>query len=391
MENNKSKMELYEEKQKQNKKTLDKQEIADIEFSRKRHQENEEQWETFMIILKMPYYIFFKLPKWLIGKITFTEKRHAQEKEIERLKRVIESKARAREMMELENIIKWDNKYLIKDGIFNIGKDIKTGKLITVDFNINSNLLVGGMPGTGKTKFIQLVIFQCLKHGCKVYIGDFKGGVDFMRFNNKCEVITEHRKLLELLLQFKKEIKRRQKLFIDAGAENLKEYNQITRKNLKREYLFIDELGEAIEIIEVEGMKDSDIKKLRNDVENNLKSIARLGRAFGLNLICGTQRPDVGILEGQTRDQFGYRICFKAIHTTSNIVLSSKIASELPDIKGRAVIMQGVKYIEIQVFFWDKETLTEINNKKLDKNDLKIVKGNTENDKNIETIDIDLD
>jgi len=391
MENNKSKMELYEEKQKQNKKTLDKQEIADIEFSRKRHQENEEQWETFMIILKMPYYIFFKMPAWIIGKVTYTEKRKSQENEILRLKRVIESKERARKMMELENIIKWDNKYLIKDGIFNIGKDIKTGKLITVDFNVNSNLLVGGMPGTGKTKLIQLIVFQCLKYGCRCYVADFKGGVDTIRFMNKADVITEHTELLNVLLQFRKEIKIRQQLFINIGAENLQEYNQFTGENLKRQYLFIDELGEAMEIFEVDGLSEKEVKQLKKDIENNIKSIARLGRAFGVNLICGTQRPDVNILEGQTRDQFGGRVCFKSIHTTSSIVLNSKIASELQDIKGRAIVMQGTNFIETQVFFWDKETLSEIKNKKLAKNDLKIVKGNTEIENDIETIDIELD
>ena len=45
---------------------------------------------------------------------------------------------------------------------------------------------------------------------------------------------------------------KRQQLFIGVGAENLKEYNKITNRNLKRQYLFIDELGEAMEIFEIE-------------------------------------------------------------------------------------------------------------------------------------------
>jgi DNA segregation ATPase FtsK/SpoIIIE-like protein len=389
---NKTKLELYNEKQ--NKITLDKQEIENIEFSKNRHQENEATFETIMIVFKSPYYIFWKFPKWLIHKITFKEKRNEQEKEIKRLKLVMDSKEMAREKMKLENVMQWENKYLISDGIFPIGEDIKTGKLVIIDFNINANLLIGGMPGSGKSKLVQLIIFQCLKHNANVYIGDFKGGVDFQRFENKCTVITEHEELFNILKYFRKEINNRIKLFKSVGAENLKEYNEITGINMKRQYLFIDELGEAMEIFDIDGYTEKEIKQLKKEIENNLKSIARLGRAFGLNLVCGTQRPDVGILEGQIRDQFGHRVCFKALQNTSNIVLSSKIASELPDIKGRSMVMSGVKFIETQVFLWDKESIKEIKNKKLSKNDLKIVKTENENIENRETedtIDYDFD
>jgi DNA replication protein DnaC len=380
---------------------LPKEEIENYKYATYKHKRNEETANTFITIIKLPYYIFWKFPVWTLKKVTFKDTREKQQKEIKRLKLVIKSKERAREKMELENVLPWSNEYLVKDGVFKIGRDVKTGKIITIDFNVNANLLVGGMPGTGKTKLIQLMIFQCLKYGCKCYIADFKGGVDTIRFANKSNVITEHTELLDVLIKFKKEIKRRQKLFISVGAENLKEYNKITGKNLKREYLIIDELGEAMEIFEVDGLNETEVKQLKKDIENNLKSIARLGRAFGLNLICGTQRPDVGILEGQTRDQFGGRVCFKAIANTSNIVLSSKIAFELPDVKGRAIVMQGTNYVETQVFFWDKETLKEIDNKKLDKKDLKIVASDkkrnkntdtyTGNNKEVETVDIDLD
>lgn len=474
-ENIKSKTDLFElEKEKI---YLSKEEKENFAFAEKRHKENARVLNNIVTFFKTPYYVFYKFPRFLIKKITYKSVREAQEKEIKRLKLVMESKERARnsnilkefeyekafetinfkdnsgkypifqsietsdykesivfksniplsnwiakkEQLEtalntniariiqgenkqlttieiinntIPEFLEWDNKYLVSDGIFNIGMDIITGELITIDFNVNANLLVGGMPGTGKTKLIQLIIFQCLKYECNVYIGDFKGGVDTIRFTNKCTVITKHTDLLNLLVQFRKEINKRQKLFIEVGAENLREYNEITGKNLKREYLVIDELGEAMEIFDINGMTEKDIKDLKKDIENNLKSIARLGRAFGLNLICGTQRPDVGILEGQTRDQFGGRVCFKALHTTSNIVLNSKIASEIDNIKGRGIVLNGTDYIETQVFFWDKKTLEEIPNKKLTKNDLKIVgnqKENTLDEKDIPTIDFDID
>jgi len=106
---------------------------------------------------------------------------------------------------------------------------------------------------------------------------------------------------------------------------------------LKRYYLMIDELGEAMEIVNPD-MESKDVKELEKGIADYAKSLARLSSAFGIHLIFGTQRPDVGILEGQTRDQFIGRICFKAVKNTSNIVLDSPIACELKsEEKGRHI------------------------------------------------------
>lgn len=319
----------------------------------------------------------------------FNKKKYiAQQKEVKRLEMVIKSKERARAIMDLDGVIKWDNKYLIRDGIFPIGKDVKTGNLIILDFNKFANLLVGGLPGGGKTKLIQLLVFQSLKHGCKIFLADFKGGVDTIRFSNKCTVITEHQDLLKILTEFKAEIKRRINLFIEVEAENLSEYNELTGKDLKRQYLVIDELGEALEI-DNDSLEDSEIKKLTKQIEKKLKSVARLGRALGCNIIAGTQRPDVTVLKGQTRSQFGCRVCFQADGATSLIVLEDNMAKELQDTPGRSIVKHRNSFIETQVFLWDKSTLAEIKNRKLEKSDLKVV--NTSNQEKLDDSIADID
>jgi len=146
--------------------------------------------------------------------------------------------------------------------------------------------------------------------------------------------------------------------------------------------------------VDVDELDEKELRILKKELEKNLKSIVRLGRAFGCNVIAGTQRPDVGVIEGQARSQFGCRVCFQADRATSLIVLDDKIASELDDTPGRAVVKKRNTLVETQIYFWDKETLSEIQNKKLSKDDLKIVK-NTESEKeNRETdeiIDVDVD
>jgi S-DNA-T family DNA segregation ATPase FtsK/SpoIIIE len=285
----------------------------------------------------------------------------------------------------------FDDEYLERDGIFNIGLDVRSGDIVQLNFNNFANLLIGGLPGGGKSKLIQLIAYMALKYECKVFCVDIgKGGLDYKRFMNKCEmVITNHNDFSKVLKLFKKEIIRRQKLFFDAGAENLKDYNKITGEGMKREYLIIDELGEALEI-DVDGLTDKEEKAFKKDIEKDLKSIARLGRALGCNIVAGTQRPDVGVLEGQTRSMFGCRVCFQADKATSLIVLDDKRADELPETPGRAIVKKRKEYFTIQVFKFEKWMINNIKNKKLTKENLKII-GGIENRKTNEIIDIDIE
>ncbi|MCK9273250.1 hypothetical protein M0P65_06960 [Candidatus Gracilibacteria bacterium] len=454
---------------------LDKKDKENLSYAEKRHKENTATFNTIMTIIKLPYILGYKLPKTIISKITFKSTREAQQKEIARLKRLNDSKERARNsnvLKELEfieafknigfkdklnkypvfngleiigdretisfksnlsltewiskkeqletvlntnivsvrqgenkqivdldttknklpKLLNWDDDYLINDGIFPIGKDI-FGNIVKFEFIYIANILVGGAPRGGKTKLFQLLSYQILKTGGKLIIAEFKG-VDYQKFENKCQVINDHQELLKALKDLRKEMEKRKKLFRNVGAENIDDYNQKTGSNLKRYYLLIDELGEAMEIVN----PDLD-KKTKDNIEKDIaelcKSGARLYSAFGIHFVFGTQRPDVRVIEGQTRDQFIGRICFKAVKNTSNIVLESDIASNLnSDDKGRAYIKIGADYKEVQVFLFNDDMLKNLKNKKLTKNDLKIVgaeKENTFDEKEIETIDIDID
>jgi DNA segregation ATPase FtsK/SpoIIIE-like protein len=317
------------------------------------------------------------------------------EKEIERLKRVIESKAKWANTYK-GGIIEWQDNYLKTPGIFNIGVDVKTGQEYIIDFNLNANVLIGGAPGSGKTKLSQMFAYQAIAQKSKVHIGDFKGGTDFLRFSNKCNVITTHEQLVKLLQNLNREHKRRIAKFLKVGAENLVDYNKITGENMLREYLIIDELGEAMEIIDID-IADKKKKELENVIESFIKSLARLGRCTGINLIFGTQRPDVGVLIGQTRDQFLKRVCFQAVKNTSNIVLNSQIAETISENdKGRCYVSRNIDFDSVQVYLFRKDMIKNLLN--LDKKShLKLVdesenkNENTFDKNNIELIDYDLD
>ncbi|MBN2259995.1 MAG: hypothetical protein JW702_05605, partial [Clostridiales bacterium] len=320
------KWELYKE----GKIKLSKEEIESYKYSEYRHNRNEESFNTFITIIKLPYYIFWKFPAWTIRKVTFKDMREKQQKEIERLKLVMESKERARKsnILELEKyekafevigfkdklgnyplfhsiekdedretisfksnltlsewmnkkesletvldtnvvsikhqkeskqivyldttkkgmpkLLEWKDEYLINDGILPIGQDI-FGNLIKFEFIYVANVLIGGAPRGGKTKLFQLLAYQILRAGGHLIIAEFKE-LDYQKFENKCQVINDHGELKAALIKLGKERDKRKKLFRKVDAENIDDYNKKTGSNLKRYYLMIDELGEAMEI-----------------------------------------------------------------------------------------------------------------------------------------------
>ena len=184
-ENVKNKKELFT--QEKGKIYLSKDEMENFAFSEKRHRENEELYNIIKALVTMPWII--------IKKVTFKSTRDRQAQEIERLKRVIESKDRARENITMQGLpLRWDDSYLVEDGIFSIGRYYDSNwncfskDLSMANFNTYANILVGGMPGGGKTKLMQLLAYQALRHGSTVYIGDFKR-LDFMKFKSKCNVV----------------------------------------------------------------------------------------------------------------------------------------------------------------------------------------------------------
>jgi len=75
---------------------LSKDDKENFSFSEKRHRSNENTFNTLLHIVKLPYYISYKLPVFIIKKITFKSTREQKQKELERLKKVMESKEKAR-------------------------------------------------------------------------------------------------------------------------------------------------------------------------------------------------------------------------------------------------------------------------------------------------------
>lgn len=222
---------------------------------------------------------------------------------------------------------------------------------VGVDFNKTPHILVGGSTGSGKTYLIKGIMQQCLQRGHDTYLIDLKGGQDYPPTWRKlyADYAVERQNALTVLSRVTTELERRKALFNKMAEEKnrpcstIDEYNaMIGCEYLKRKIIFIDEIAE---LTDTTGL-DKNWKELANSTINKLSTIARLGRAFGINLVVGTQRPDATVIPGQIKNNMDIRLCGKADNTLSIIILDNGDAAEkIPkDSRGLFLNQDGVLF-----------------------------------------------
>ena len=217
----------------------------------------------------------------------------------------------------------WD-KTVKKDSVLVFGRTI-AGMDVTYDLEQIPHILLGGSTGSGKTVLLRLLLKQCVAKGYEVHIADFKGGIDYSgEWHQTCKLITTTAELLPDLRSMVEEMDRRKELFLAAGAPNISQYNTMTGEKLPHVIFAVDELAELLDKTGAGKEQKAEIE----EIVSLLSSIARLGRAFGINLILATQRPDANILPGQIKNNLDIRACGRADKVLSQIILDSADAAD---------------------------------------------------------------
>ena len=219
------------------------------------------------------------------------------------------------------------------------------------DLDSDAHALIGGITGSGKTVLLKNVLHQMIEQGAKVYVADFKGGIDYSGPIWHRDVIFMDRKdkVIDYLDEIIEEKKRREQLFIGSSVKKLSEYNEITMNPLPHIVFACDELAE---LLDTTGLSKEE-KAVVQGIDSRLSTLARLGRAFGIHLVLATQRPDANIIRGQIKNNMNLRICGKADQVLSQIILDNTSAStEIRGCqKGRFIMDDGTVFQG----YWDEE------------------------------------
>ncbi|GIL18754.1 FtsK/SpoIIIE domain-containing protein [Bdellovibrio sp.] len=242
-----------------------------------------------------------------------------------------------------------DNFLGYKDFSFPIGLSLR-GE-ITASFKVLPHFLIAGESGGGKSTFIRMLVTVILinNQDVEIYFIDFKRGMENQVFEgfDRMTLIDDAKEACAKLQSINSILDSRMKAFRNAKARNLEMYNSRPSRKGPKEKRIIVVVDEVSEMVPTMGNPNNSDLGHANSIMNR---IARMGRAVGINLVIGVQKPDAKNLDTVIKANTPGVVCFPVSHfNQSMVVLGNGRAAELnSEIKGRAIWKQGADFIEVQ-------------------------------------------
>lgn len=240
----------------------------------------------------------------------------------------------------------------------------KSRKLLVVPLGVGENhllkfdsidefphALIGGATKAGKSTFMHAWICALMlknaPEALRMVLIDLKGGVEFTRYQKAPHLleggfIKDKTDVIPMLTTLQKTLEERLAMFEQAGGiQNVAAWNyRHHAKPLYRIVVFIDELASL--------MLEPDLKK---DAERLLSDIGARGRAPGIHLVVGTQRPEVSVVSGRIKGNLDARFAFRVPDNQSSmVILDDGSAARFPEDtpRGRFIYKFGNDRRELQ-------------------------------------------
>ncbi|MBC7850688.1 MAG: DNA translocase FtsK 4TM domain-containing protein [Chitinophagaceae bacterium] len=245
-----------------------------------------------------------------------------------------------------------------------IGKKIDNENFI-VDLATMPHLLMAGATGQGKSVGVNAILVSLLykKHPSQlkfVLVDPKKVELSLYRTIEKHflaklpgeeeAIITDTKKVVHTLNALCIEMDNRYDLLKEAGARNIKEYNEkfVKRKlNPQKGHQFLPFI-----VLVIDEFADL-IMTAGKEIEMPIARLAQLARAVGIHLIIATQRPSVNIITGTIKANFPARIAFKvSSKVDSRTILDAGGAEQLIG-KGDMLISYNGEISRLQCVFVD--------------------------------------
>ncbi len=254
-----------------------------------------------------------------------------------------------------------------------LGKKIDNENYI-VDLATMPHLLMAGATGQGKSVGINAILVSLLykKHPSQlkfVMVDPKKVELSIYRTiekhflaklpNEEEPIITDIKKVIYTLKALCDEMDDRYGLLKDAGARNIKEYNEkfiARRLNPENGHKYLPFI-----VLVVDEFADL-IMTAGKEVEMPIARLAQLARAVGIHLIIATQRPSVNVITGTIKANFPARIAFKvSAKVDSRTILDTGGAEQLVG-RGDMLISNGNELLRLQCAFVDTPEVENVVN-----------------------------
>ena len=204
-----------------------------------------------------------------------------------------------------------------------LGKSVN-GEISILDLARDSNLLIAGCTGTGKSVLMDLCLFSLMfrhtPNDLKLILIDPKY-VEYDRYKDlpylKFPIINNTEDTHKVLLWLNKEMEHRYELLHEADCRNIQDMNRRKTASMPYIVIFINELADSM-------------SEARSQMESQLIPLCSRGRAIGIHLVISTVRSDLLVLTKCIMANFPTRIAFYMVgHEESKLVIDSDEATNL--------------------------------------------------------------
>ena len=218
------------------------------------------------------------------------------------------------------------------------GSDLFGGGFI-IDLKKDTNLLVAGVTGAGKSVFLADIILSILYKArpdeVRLFLIDPKG-VDLTLFDGiphmRDPVATDHKSAMNIFRWLKNETVNRLSMLNRSGDNDIDRYNRRTEKKLQHIVLVVDEFSELIlrqREIEKE-MKKADPAGFRvtDTLEKMIGVIAFASERTGIHLIMATQRPSSAVITSDIKRTIETRTSFTVVDKKESRIIIRMTGAE---------------------------------------------------------------
>lgn len=221
-----------------------------------------------------------------------------------------------------------------------------TGREVWITWNGSSGMVVGGVPGSGKTASL-LPVFAGMVDKAELHVFDGKSGFDLHPLRHIARTYDrtgdlsaplETLRALDHLRQARAEA-----MYSTLNANNFWNLSQQQRDRYGLVPVFCI-LDEVQTWLDTSGM-DTDEKGIATKVTRLVRTLVQKGRSAGIVVVLTTQKPDSTSIPTVIRDNAALKVCFRVSTPEQAVTVLGKQAAGTPDptqilmsTKGRGVM-----------------------------------------------------